>query len=328
MKKKFGVGSAMTVWRMFKRYDYRQAKCRVLPLLTPAHKEKRLEWAEGLIKKHEEHKDSPAFFFACTQVAVCVDEKWFYEKHFGRMLWIAPGEEAPRVHCLSKTMPRKVMFFGGLAAPVPAHGFLRSAWLYPIVRETVTQRRSKNRDGGVCCLENIEMTKPVFVDMLFTKLLPDVLRSTKEFATRIVFQVDNAGGHGGGRGSLENTTFPQLRGLVSSMTRARKAELWGDPDTFPEIDFVAQPTKSPDFNVLDLGGWRSIEAAVTEIVLEDYDWVRTICDHVELAWRKWATDSEKITRLFAKLPQIAQCIVDCGGGNDYKMPHSRDFKDH
>ena len=151
------------------------------------------------------------------------------------------------------------MFLGGLAAPVPAHGLLRPAWLYPIVREMVTRRSSKNRDAGVSCLENVEMTRAVFVDMMFTKLLPDVLRSTKGFATRIVFQVDNAGGHGGGRGSLENKTFPELRELVRSMTRARKAELWGNPGTFPEIVFVAQPpTKSPDLQRLRLG-WMEVD---------------------------------------------------------------------
>ena len=327
MKEKFGEGSATTVWRLFKRYEYRRAKCRVLPLLTPSHREKRLEWAMDLIKKHEQNKDSPAIFSECTQVTVHVDEKWFYEKHFGRMLWIAPGEEAPHVHCLSKTIPRKVMFLGGLSAPVPSKGFLRSAWLYPIVQEGVTQRKSKNRDGGVSCIKSIEMTKDVFINMMFTKLIPDVLSSTNGFATRIIFQVDNAGGHGGGRGSLENSTFPKLRKLVRSMTPARKTKLWGNLDTFPEIDFVAQPAKSPDLNVLDLGGWRSIEATVTEIDSEGYDWVRTVCDHVKFAWEKWATDSERITRLFAKLPQIAQCIIDCDGGNDYKMPHSKDFKD-
>ena len=55
------------------------------------------------------------------------------------------------------------------------------------------------------------------------------------------------GGHGGGRGDITGT-------LKALNTAGKKRK--------PPVTFVAQPSRSPDFNALDLGAWWSLAAGV------------------------------------------------------------------
>lgn len=149
------------------------------------------------------------------------------------------------------------------------------------------------------------------------------MRSKKApWARRIVIQMDNAGGHGGGRGDVNATTCARLnewaRDLPSDIL-----EQCDDPDSPPQVEFIAQPPRSPDLNVLDLGAWNSLNVAVD--AQKDGRHLRHLSQEeiyhtVQSAWTSWAAAS-KLESLFTTLTLILPLVVDCNGANDYTIPH-------
>lgn len=131
----------------------------------------------------------------------------------------------------------------------------------------------------------------------------------------VIFQVDNAGGHGGGKAnSIYTKIFEPMREYVEQTYKER----------FPDIDvhFIAQPPCSPDMNVLDLGAWYSIQCKVPPIVgkagLDDNLWVKNILDETEKAWKNW--DSVRILgKLFCTLRNVFVQVVKTNGGNTYNL---------
>ena len=144
--------------------------------------------------------------------------------------------------------------------------------------------------------------------------------------TKIVFQMDSAGGHGGGRGSLEHSTIRELRSWVDGLSIGEKIVIAGSRRRFPELDFVAQPARSPDFNVLDLGAWHSLQVAAEKIDPGSLMWTEEICERVQKAWDTWATGTT-IGKLFEVLGPISRAVVDLEGGNEYAMPHKDETQD-
>ena len=168
------------------------------------------------------------------------------------------------------------------------------------------------------------MNKERFIEIIKTHVVPDALSKTRAFSTRITIQVDSAGAHGGGRTALETNTFPVLRAWVDGLTPRERRQLWPTNRPFPIIDFVAQPARSPDLNVLDLGAWRSLEIAAGSGSLGGFDWATRLRERVVLAWDQWCQHHENISCLFRKLEHVARAIVTVDEDNNFLMPHERD----
>ena len=105
------------------------------------------------------------------------------------------------------------------------------------------------------------MNKEKYIDMVINQVLPATLKKVWRFATKIKFQMDSAGGHGGGRSSLKSKTLPELHARFKSFWNKRGRKIWRNLKR-PCVEFIAQPAKSPDLNLLDLGIWNSPQTSV------------------------------------------------------------------
>lgn len=153
------------------------------------------------------------------------------------------------------------MFLGAVARPNPTHNFDGRIGLYPITDQVPAQRKSKHHNKGDQVWKLVNMDANLFKRYMMERVVDDVLRLTGMWAKHIVIQMDNAGGHGGGRGDMNQTTIAELNDWAEVLPEEYSA-YWPDSAQQPEIVFVAQPPRSPDTNVLDLGIWNSLQIAV------------------------------------------------------------------
>ncbi|ETP23771.1 hypothetical protein F441_03145 [Phytophthora nicotianae CJ01A1] len=121
--------------------------------------------------------------------------------------------------------------------------------LWPVVETTLALRNSKNRPKGTPITTPVEMTKDIYERLLTQNAIPAVNRIWPG-DKKIVDQQDNASPH---RGSDR-----------SAVKAAATADGWS-------ITFVSQPPRSPDFNVLDLGWFRSLQALQSSKPTRDID---------------------------------------------------------
>ena len=86
------------------------------------------------------------------------------------------------------------------------------------------------------------------------------------------------------------------------------------------MEFVAQPARSPDLNVLDLGAWYSLQSVVEEIKYEvkpTKKITHRIIDAVNKAWDDWCA-ADKLSGLFNTLRHNTHAIVKAEGGAEYE----------
>jgi hypothetical protein len=198
MRKRWSwFGSPASVLRLAKKLGYKRVRMRTLPLLTLRSKQKRASWADSLLKK-----DHGPFGSEDT-VLIHVDEKWFFGLKQRQMFWVAPGEHTPVTNILSRSHVTKEMFLAAVARPNQERGFDGKVGLYPVVEEYCAKRNSVNHRAGDVYFRPTTMTAKLFRRMLKWNVIEDAIRMTGSWAKEIIIQMDNAGGHGGGRGDLE-----------------------------------------------------------------------------------------------------------------------------
>ena len=89
----------------------------------------------------------------------------------------------------------------------------------------------------------------------------------------------------------------------------------GKSDGF-NISLMFQPPNSPDFNVLDLGFFNSIQA------LQQMESARTVDELILAVENALAMLSvEALNDAFLSLQMAMESTLKVGGGNDYKLAH-------
>lgn len=312
MKAQWGVGSLGTVCRLARMLGFRFVRQRVCPLLTPEHKSARLEWAEAQLAQRP--------WLAEDTVYVHIDEKWFYAVLPNRKVWVAPNAKTPTITLASKSHIPKVMFLGAVAKPVPSRNFDGRIGLYPIADECRAQRSSRGRPAGSTVWKLKNMDTALFIELLKEKVVPDILRKTGSWAKNIVIQMDNAGGHGGGKGNIRTTTLAELNNWGEHLPHTLAQLCSGQP---PTIKFIAQPPRSPDLNVLDLGIWTSLQVAVEKLRRTKgiaHPTTAEIVQCCQTAWTTWDA-TEKLNSIFGTLEMVLTQVREVHGGNHYVLMH-------
>ena len=181
-----------------------------------------MEFARYLTDETGPMKDNDTFFGM-------LDEKWFYFNLLEKAVWIDKDEEKPTYFVKNKQFPTKVMFLGALGMPRPEHDFTGDIGLFPIGVLDFAQRNSVNRWAGTLVFEPMEIDRALTVHMLKHHILPQTLNRCK-WAKRIVWVLDNAGGHGGGRGDMQTNVLDPINEWAKDLPQDIKA-LCGDPET-------------------------------------------------------------------------------------------------
>lgn len=295
LKGEFGVGSTKTVKALIDHLEYRKSRSHVKPFLTPAHMEERMNWA----KKWRDYD----FVGEGDTVVVHIDEKWFYAfRERGKVAYLPPGVDPKPYYALSKTNIPHVMFLGAVAAPRDDKNFDGKIGMYHVGEEYEAKRKSKYHEKGEVYMVNINMDGDVFMDMVQNKLIPDI-RKKCSWASKVIVQLDSAGGHRIGE------SLDYLNGL------GKRGKL--------KIEFITQPTRSPDTNVLDLGIWRSMSSRVADVKYKrdsEKDMNQRIIDAVNEMWLEY--DPNIIYNIFLTLTSVLNEIYAHDGGNTFKIPHT------
>ena len=105
--------------------------------------------------------------------------------------------------------------------------------------------------------------------------------------------MDNAGGHGTNDATAQYTRL-----------------LW---DEF-KVQVIWQVPRSPETNMLDLGIWMSIQAAVTRVHHKRRCHADALAKSVQDAWDNYLSPNA-FKNVHGRLRIVLQCICDDGGGN-------------
>lgn len=314
LKQRFGFGSEATVSRLLRRLGYRRRKRRFVPLLQPRHMDDRLKWAESKLSS----------CYDPSIVEIHIDEKWFVSFRQGGVVLVPPGVQLRPKVVASKRHPAQQMFLAAIAEPRKEHRFDGKIAFIPVTKRVVAKRNSGKRERGEEYEKSATMTKERFLYMIKNSIVPAAVNHVHKWAKQIVIQMDNAGGHGGGRAHMATGTLADLSDWFSNLKEAQKLDLCPlvSPSSWPLVSFISQPARSPDLNALDLGAWWSIEKAVGDVSkkLEDETWIDAVTRQALEAWNVWDS-KDKCSKIFSALKTVWEQILVFKGGNDFAIPH-------
>lgn len=137
--------------------------------------------------------------------------------------------------------------------------------------------------------------RDVMRKMLMDNVIPAIKAKWPRGHRRIIIQQDNAKPHTiGGDAIIDEALM----------------------DSWFDISLVCQPPNSPDFNVLDLGFFNSIQA------LQHQKCPKNIDDLIECTYEAFNKLGEnKLNDVFLSLQTAMESAMGCGGGNNYKLKH-------
>nr|AFM74331.1 tranposase [Pseudo-nitzschia multiseries] len=266
----------------------------VKPFLTEKNKKARVEFALSLIKPDGKFED--------MYDTIHIDEKWFYLKTTNQKTYLCSGEPEPHSTCKSKRFIEKVMFLCAVARP--RHdadrnaGFDGKIGIWPFVVKEPAQRNSVNRPRGTMVTKNIPSVNAAeYQKMMLEKVLPAIQEKFPVcWKSRPIFiQEDNAKPH-------------HLRSRAAVREAAREAG-WN-------ITVTTQPPNSPDFNVLDLGFFASIQALQYKKRAKNID---QLIANVEEALVETSTIA--LNSIFLSLQCALEESIKVQGNNSYKLRH-------
>jgi len=314
MKQQLHCGCTGTVQKLLHKLGFHRVRQRIAPLLTEMHKQRRLAWVRDMLSRPEETR-----FGSADEVLVHCDEKWFWGMHV-RHVWQSPQVIAPALTAVSKNHLLKEMFLAAVARPLPEHEFDGAVGIWPVVKQKIAQHASSRHARGDVYDVSCTMDTSKFIDMMKTLVVPATLRKCGTWASKITFQFDSAGGHGGGRGDINATTVAELNAWAADLP-SPLIELCNGHK--PNIVFVTQPTRSPDLNVLDLGAWHSLQVAVDNYKHDNGIRADNVEDLRKLVLDTWTslTSAATLSALFTTLDRVFHLIEEVQGGNAYSIRH-------
>ncbi|KAK9698356.1 hypothetical protein RND81_08G098600 [Saponaria officinalis] len=193
----------------------------------------------------EYHALTKRIVFKDQSYVIHLDEKWFAKTKASTRYYLGKGEVEPHRCVQSKNFIEKVMFMCAVSRPVygPSEELIFDGkiGIWPFVLQVPAKRNSKNRVAGTLetkCIESIN--KQVTKDMILNCVLPAIKAKWPTNQSRhIIIQQDNA--------------RPHFSNNDPDFKKAATDDGW-------QIELSFQTPNSPDFNVLDLGFFRSIQA--------------------------------------------------------------------
>jgi hypothetical protein len=165
--------------------------------------------------------------------------------------------------------------------------------LWPFANYVPAIRSSKNRAAGTLELKSIAVDHQSYRDMLVHNVIPAIKQRWP--GTKNVFiQQDNARPH-------ISSSDPVFREKATE-------DGWN-------IVLTYQPAQSPDFNVLDLGFFHSIQSLQYKKRSKN---LAELLGNVEQAFKELSSDT--LDNTFLTLQKCMEASIAVGGGNNYKLP--------
>lgn len=282
-----------TLWKILSRQEIRRVSTSIKPLLTKQNKIDRLKWALSFV-------DGESLNFDSMHSDIHLDEKWFYMCKETNTFYLAHDEPDPVVVGKSKRFIPKVMFLCALARPRFDEDsrctFDGKIGLWPFTEIVLAKRNSRNRPAGTPEIKNVSVTKEVYKSYLLNKVIPEVCAKwpgPRPLNARMI--QDNAPVH----------CASDDPDIVAACSRHRNKLL-----------LECQTPNSPDYNVNDLGFFRSIQSL-------QYKKAPTTVDELIHAVMEAFNEFQprKIDDNFITLQKCLEASMKDSGGNRYKQPH-------
>ncbi|KAF0775532.1 hypothetical protein AaE_000768 [Aphanomyces astaci] len=263
------------------------------PLLTEANTKTRMEHALSFLRP-----SSKGTIFDNMYSFVHVDEKWFNLTTVKKAFYAYEDEDLPKRRLKSKRYITKVMFLAAVTRPRYDHHkkciFDGKIGIWPFVETVLAQRLSRNRPKGTPIVVPQNVTSDVYRSMIFDNVIPAIkAKMPRQDQNKTIYlQQDNASPH--------NSVTTQL--LLQSGVIG--------------IEAANQPPNSPDFNVLDLGYFNSIQS------LQSQKRTRTIEEligAVESSFDELPCDT--LSKNFITLQKVMESTLNSLGKSDYELPH-------
>lgn len=294
-----GLSSAInipktTLHRALKSRLLRRHSNAIKPLLTIENMRTRVEFALSHIR------DNGLFIDMYDHVHI--DEKWFYLTKTNTTYYLGLDEPDPIRTCKSKRYITKVMFLAAVARPRYDYG--KKVWfngligIWPYVYEEPAKRHSKNRPAGTMVTKVIETIDAAqHRRMMLEHVLPAIMNSwpNQRKDTPIYVQQDNA--------------KPHSYTLDKELQNAALICNW-------DIRIKRQPSNSPDFNVLDLGFFNSIQSIQHQKAPTN---IKELILVVKQAFKEEKRDT--LDNVFLSLQQCMIESLKVNGNNTYKLAH-------
>ena len=235
--------SKCTIIKYLKKGLLRRHSSSIKPYLTQANKTSRLKWCVDMVKRDlladPRFKDLYDFVF--------IDEKWFFLYQKSEKYYLLPDEEDAYRTCKNKNYIPKIMFLCVVARPRFRDGnciFDGRIGCFPLVRYEPAMRgneRTGRVRGDMIMKPITSITREVIREFMINQVLPAIRAKwpREDVGKPIFIQQDNAPSHL----KLDDPDFCE----------AAKQEGF-------DIRLICQPPNSPDFNILDLGFFRAIQA--------------------------------------------------------------------
>ncbi|ETO66029.1 hypothetical protein F444_16720 [Phytophthora nicotianae P1976] len=271
---------------------FRRATTRVKPKMTDVYKARHLAFALAHVERAFGGRD---YRMHHMYDYVHVGEKWFNLYKVSTRYYLTKDELAPYQACPNRRYIGKVMFLAAVARS--RYDAIRKTYfdgkieIWPIVEYVRAQRSSANRGKGTIEVKNVNMTGKVYVKMLKEKSI------SRRKSLCIKVQQDNAGPH-----VAEDNGDILEAGIEHGWT----------------IETTCQPPRSPDMNVLDLGLFNAIQSVQYRYPTHKLQGLIAV---VEDAFR--GLPRTIIDKCVVTLQRILQCVISCGGGNNYALPRVR-----
>lgn len=304
VKAEFDRGSAATIWRKLQKDSWRDIKKKTRTYLTPQHIAYRLSWCqERLNIKYDE---TVGGVYRCD-----TDEKLFVAMKNGSVLHVPPEVREVVEEVLSKTQPTKLMVLVVIGPPILGpKGFDGKVSIVPVMGTKVALINSKYHNKGDEYDVPITMDGSLFQSFIKKDVITDMIDKLPKFIKKVEIQCDSAGGHGNMK-----ETVRKLNNFGAKTTARRWFKVEIDP----------QPTRSPETNANDLGGWRSLDSLVESVSYHpnpSKPRVEMLRDSIMDAWNRWDA-FEVFPRLFSTKTRVIRAIVDNEGRNDFPLPRSK-----
>ncbi|KAL7568198.1 hypothetical protein ACA910_020889 [Epithemia clementina (nom. ined.)] len=286
--------SQSTLQRQIKKGQLKVHTSALKPYLSEENMVARVSMALSFI-----NQEDPCHFSSMMDI-IHVDEKWFYLTREAQRFIIASGEEVPERRVQHKGHITKVVFLCAVARP--RFDTYSNAWfdgklgLWPIGKFVTVVCSSRNRPAGTLVWQNTSVTREVYRDLLINKLIPAIHAKWPLGSTsKIRIQQDGAKAH-----------------IEENDSEFRQAL---DEAGLHDTTIFNQAANSPDTNVNDLGFFRAIQSANDGVAANEAELIQD----VQKAFDNYSKD--RLNRVWLTLQSCFNSIIECNGGNDYKIEH-------
>lgn len=280
---------ATSTFRMLQKQKIKRVSSTLKPLLTPENELQRLQFILDEISGETSE-------FYKTEKKVHLDEKWFYITKIKNTYYLLPDEEVPQRNVQSKRFITKIMFLAAVAQPRYDHirdcMFDGLVGIWPFTKKEAAKRNSRNRPKGTMETKCIEVNKKEYLKMLQEKVIPAIRAKFPQESKEVLIQHDNATPH-----------------AVELTTADATTDGWN-------MTISNQPPNSPDFNVLDLGFFNSIQSLQQQKRMTGVD---ELIKAVEESY--WSQEIATLENVWLTWQKSMECSLLAEGSNKYQLPH-------